>query len=33
MTNGLGGMPPFGNLLTDQERWTLVYFVREVQGR
>ena len=33
VTNGLGGMPPFGNLLSEEERWTLVHFVRGVQGR
>lgn len=32
LTNGLGGMPPFGNLLSEEERWTLVHFVRGVQG-
>ena len=31
--NGLGGMPSFGNLLTPEERWTLVDHVRQVQGR
>jgi mono/diheme cytochrome c family protein len=33
LTNGLGGMPPFGSLLSDEERWHLVQFVRETQGR
>jgi len=33
VTNGLGGMPPFGNILSEEERWTLVYFVRGVQGQ
>ncbi len=28
LTNGFGGMPPFGKLLTSEERWTLVRFVR-----
>ncbi|MBI2957679.1 MAG: c-type cytochrome [Chloroflexi bacterium] len=30
LTNGLGNMPPFGRLLTPEERWTLVHFVRSV---
>jgi mono/diheme cytochrome c family protein len=29
---GLGNMPPFGDLLTDDEVWTVVRFIREVQG-
>jgi mono/diheme cytochrome c family protein len=33
VTYGLGGMPPFGDLLTPDERWTLVQYVRQVQGR
>ncbi len=33
VTNGLGGMPPFGKLLTPEERWTLIHFVRGVEGR
>jgi mono/diheme cytochrome c family protein len=33
VTNGLGGMPPFGSLLTPEERWLLVDFIRQVQGR
>jgi mono/diheme cytochrome c family protein len=32
LTNGLGGMPPFGNLLSEEERWALVHFIRGVQG-
>ncbi len=32
LTNGLGAMPPFGSLLTAEERWTLVYFVQSVGG-
>ena len=31
--HGLGGMPPFGELLTDEERWLLVLEVRELGGR
>ncbi|MBI2858911.1 MAG: cytochrome c, partial [Chloroflexi bacterium] len=27
ITNGLGEMPPFGRLLSPDERWTLVHFV------
>ena len=33
VTNGLGGMPPFGSLLSDEERWLIVNFIRETQGR
>ncbi|MBI3979145.1 MAG: cytochrome c [Chloroflexi bacterium] len=33
ITNGLGVMPPFRNLLTDEERWSLVAYVRELGGR
>jgi mono/diheme cytochrome c family protein len=33
LTNGLGGMPPFGSLLSDEERWLLVQHVRGTQGR
>ncbi|MBI4301014.1 MAG: cytochrome c [Chloroflexi bacterium] len=32
LTNGLGYMPPFGRLLTPQERWHLVIFIRSVSG-
>ena len=31
--NGLGGMPPFRDLLDERDRWTLVHSVRELQGR
>lgn len=30
--NGLGGMPPFGDLLTEDDRWQLVGTIREIQG-
>jgi mono/diheme cytochrome c family protein len=33
ITNGLGGMPPFGSLLSDEERWLLVQSIRDFQGR
>jgi mono/diheme cytochrome c family protein len=33
VANGLGNMPPFGDLLSEQDLWTVVYFIREVQGR
>ena len=33
ISNGLGGMPPFGSLLSDEERWLLVQSVRGFQGR
>lgn len=33
IVNGLGNMPPFGDLLTDDDVWSAVYAIREVQGR
>lgn len=33
VTNGLGNMPPFGDLLTEDERWLVVHLIRDVQGR
>jgi mono/diheme cytochrome c family protein len=33
VANGLGNMPAFGNLLSEQELWMLVRFMREVQQR
>lgn len=33
LTNGVGNMPPFGDLLTDDQRWTLVRYIRNVQGQ
>jgi mono/diheme cytochrome c family protein len=33
IVNGLGNMPPFGDLLTDEDVWSAVYAIREVQGR
>jgi mono/diheme cytochrome c family protein len=30
--NGIGNMPPFGDLLTESELWGLVHFIRDVQG-
>ncbi|MBF8304710.1 MAG: putative cytochrome c subfamily [Dehalococcoidia bacterium] len=32
ITNGLGTMPRFGPLLTAEERWALVHFIRSVSG-
>ncbi|HLH24410.1 MAG TPA: cytochrome c [Chloroflexota bacterium] len=32
ITNGIGDMPPFRDLLTEQEVWGLVDYVRSVQG-
>jgi len=32
ITNGLGTMPRFGPLLTSEERWALVHFIRSVSG-
>jgi mono/diheme cytochrome c family protein len=31
--HGLGGMPPFRRLLSDDDLWTVVLFVRQAQGR
>ena len=33
VTNGIGNMPAFGKLLTSEERWTLVHFIRSVAGQ
>ncbi|HUY99057.1 MAG TPA: c-type cytochrome [Thermomicrobiaceae bacterium] len=34
LTNGYGGyMPPFGHLLTPQERWALVVHIRHLEGK
>ena len=33
VTNGIGNMPPFGDLLTENERWALVYTIREGLGQ
>ena len=33
VTNGVGNMPPFADLLTENERWSLVHVIRDVQGR
>lgn len=33
ITNGFGGyMPPFGNLITPEQRWALVIHIRQLQG-
>lgn len=32
LSNGLGNMPAFGKLLTSEERWLLVHYVRSVAG-
>ena len=32
VTNGLSNMPPFGDLLTDDERWLMVQQIRQFQG-
>ena len=31
LSNGLGNMPNFGNLLTPEERWELILFIRSLQ--
>jgi len=33
IVNGVGNMPPFGDLLQDDDIWSVVHVVREVQGR
>jgi hypothetical protein len=33
VANGLGGMPPFGSLLREDELWRVVRTVRQVQGQ
>jgi hypothetical protein len=30
LANGLGGMPPFGALLAEDDLWRLVRFIRDV---
>jgi mono/diheme cytochrome c family protein len=32
ITNGLGNMPAFRALLSERDVWTVVHFIREVQG-
>lgn len=32
ITNGLGNMPPFRALLREEEVWSVVLFIRDVQG-
>ncbi len=32
VTNGIGNMPPFRDLLTDEQVWSLVDYIRSVQG-
>ncbi len=33
ISNGLGNMPPFADLLTDDQRWQLVQVIRNYQGQ
>jgi mono/diheme cytochrome c family protein len=33
VTNGIGNMPPFGDLLTENERWAVVHMIRDFQGQ
>ena len=33
VTNGINHMPPFGNLLTPEQRWQLVLHIRQLQGQ
>jgi mono/diheme cytochrome c family protein len=32
ITNGIGNMPPFHDLLTEEEVWSLVSYIRSLQG-
>ncbi len=33
ITNGINHMPPFGNLLTPEQRWQLVLHIRQLEGK
>ena len=33
ITNSIGNMPGFGRLLSEEDRWALVRYIRFVQGR
>jgi mono/diheme cytochrome c family protein len=33
ISKGIGNMPAFDSLVTDDDRWMLVHLIREVQGR
>jgi len=33
ITHGIGNMPTFGSILSDDDRWLLVHRIREVQGQ
>ncbi len=33
VTNGINHMPPFGNLLTPEQRWQLVLHIRQLEGK
>jgi mono/diheme cytochrome c family protein len=33
VTNGIGNMPPFGDILSDDQRWQLVQVIRSYQGQ
>ena len=33
VSNGLVDMPPFGNLLTPDQRWALIHYIRHLQGQ
>jgi mono/diheme cytochrome c family protein len=33
LAEGIGNMPPYGTLLTEQELWTVVHAIREIQAR
>jgi mono/diheme cytochrome c family protein len=33
ITNGMGNMPPFGDLTTDDQRWAVVQAIRGMQGQ
>jgi mono/diheme cytochrome c family protein len=33
LTNGINHMPPFGDLLTPEQRWQLVLHIRQLEGK
>jgi mono/diheme cytochrome c family protein len=33
ISNGISNMPPFGDLLTDEQRWTIVQYIRNPQAQ
>lgn len=33
LSNGIADMPPFGNLLTPEQRWAIILYIRHLQGQ